>query len=101
MKCEFCGKKIADEPVSFSDFRFLKRIRLGNGKTHCFCSEICLNEFKTDFLVEIYKEKPIYKIGDLYVPYLECQYGYKNIEDCKKRLDLVGTAVMITREVKE
>jgi hypothetical protein len=37
--------------------------------------------------IEEYKGNEIFKYEELYAPYIGCNYGFKTIEDCKKRID--------------
>lgn len=38
--------------------------------------------------VEEYKGNEIFKYKGFYSPYIGCSYGFKTIQDCKKRIDV-------------
>lgn len=61
------------------------------GKRKLFCSEKCFEEYKNTFYVEIYNKNTIYKItnekGIWFIPYWDCRYAFKTLQDCKARID--------------
>ena len=66
-----------------------------------FCTKECYEDYKKDFVVEIYNEKPLYCVeinGEKrYMPYFEAIYYFTNIDDCKKRMDLKCVSVLDLR----
>lgn len=87
LTCSNCNKKITDGKVTIKDFARIPKIRI-RGHNHFCCNEKCADEYKESFVSEIYNGKPIYFVGGFYLPYLECSYGFKNIEDCKMRMNM-------------
>lgn len=67
-------------------------------KQRYFCSKKCYEDYKKDFVVEIYNEQPIYCVEidreKRYMPYFEANYYFINIDDCKKRMDMKSVAVV-------
>ena len=63
-----------------------------------FCSRECYEDYKKDFVVEIYNDQPIYCVeidGEKrYMPYFEANYYFTNIDDCKKRMDMKNITVV-------
>ena len=63
-----------------------------------FCSKECYEDYKKDFVVEVYNEQPVYCVeidGEKrYMPYFEANYYFTTIDDCKKRMDMNGVAVV-------
>jgi hypothetical protein len=63
-----------------------------------FCSKECYEDYKKNFVMEIYNNQPIYCVeidGEKrYMPYFEANYYFTNIDDCKKRMDMKGIAVI-------
>ena len=57
-----------------------------------FCTQKCYEDYKKDFVVEVYNDQPIYCVeieGEKrYMPYFEASYYFTNINDCKKRMDM-------------
>ena len=63
-----------------------------------FCTEECYKDYTANFVAEIYNDYPIYCVeidGEKrYMPYFEANYYFTNIDDCKKRMDMKGVAVV-------
>ena len=71
---------------------------LNTFRSRYFCTKECYENYKKDFVVEVYNEQPIYRVeinGEKrYMPYFEANYYYTNIDDCRKRMDMKGVAVV-------
>lgn len=87
--CEECGVKLSFGNIS-------TRLRDVDGKMlkpHCKeCGDIHLKRLKMRRFVEVYKGNHIYKKSGNFYPYWECHYYFKNLEDCRKRIDMRHTA---------
>ena len=44
--------------------------------------------------IEEYKGNEIFKYEGLYAPYIGCHYGFRSIDDCKKRIDTPNVSYM-------
>lgn len=100
-KCPVCGKKF--EHFGIKEFTAVPKTTLfgeftvrdmnGNVKTvdrklnKPVCSEECKQKNEEQYFVEEYKGNNIYCVNGKYMPYLECDYWYDNIEEVKKRID--------------
>jgi hypothetical protein len=77
--------------------RYLNK-KLNTFRSKKFCTKECYEDYKKDFVVEVYNEQPIYCVeidGEKrYMPYFEADYYFTNIDDCKKRMDMKGVAVV-------
>ncbi|MBN3352028.1 hypothetical protein CF086_17170 [Clostridium botulinum] len=51
------------------------------------CSKILESELKNKYFAQEYKMNNIYSKDGKYVPYWGCNYYFKSLEDCKKRID--------------
>lgn len=51
------------------------------------CSEECKRKNEERYFVEDYKGNKIYCVDGRYMPYLECDYWYDNIDGVKNRID--------------
>lgn len=51
------------------------------------CETKYVEKIKSKYYIETYKGNEIYCKDGRYVPYWGCMYYFKNIEDCKKRID--------------
>lgn len=78
-------------------FRFKYLPGIANTKPTKAC-ENCYKEYfesvKSPYFVEEYKGNKIYKYGDHYLPYWECQYAFNTLEECKARIDNNHVAIM-------
>ena len=67
-------------------------------KQRYFCGKECYEDYKKDFIEEVYNGQTIYCVeidGEKrYMPYFEANYYFTNIDDCKKRMDMKGVAVV-------
>lgn len=94
-KCTYCNKEIGE----FTLETFVKYFKGEdkNGKRKLFCDKNCYNKYIKQFEVEVYNNYPIYAVevdGEIrYIPYWFSNYYFKNIKDCKKRMDMKNTAV--------
>lgn len=89
LKCPCCGKELGNVTL-FLYSKFTKGVH-ANRTRKLFCDKVCYEKYIKQFEVEVYKDRPIYYIpspeGMLYIPYWECYYGFKTIEDCKARMN--------------
>lgn len=96
-KCPHCKGQMPDWMKGAVCGGYLNK-RLNIFKPKWFCSKECYEDYKKDFIVEVYNDQPIYcvKIGreKRYMPYFEASYYFTNIDDCKKRMDMKGVAVV-------
>lgn len=90
VKCLNCSKELGK-----CDFKTFAKNFKGydkNGKRKLFCSQDCYEQYKKQFEVEVYNGYPIYApdyFGEIrYMPYWFSNYYFKNIDDCKKRMDM-------------
>ena len=71
--------------------------KLNTFRDRYFCTEECYEDYKRNFVVEIYNDKSIYCIDvdgeKRYMPYFEASYYFITIDDCKKRMDMKNVAV--------
>lgn len=71
--------------------------KLNTFRDRYFCIEKCYEDYKKDFVVEIYNDKPIYCIDvdgeKRYMSYFEASYYFTTIDGCKKRMDMKNVAV--------
>lgn len=100
-KCPVCGKEF--EHFGIKEFTSMPKttlfgeftVRDMNGNIDTVnrklnkpvCSEECKQKNEEQYLIEEYKGNKIYCVNDKYMPYLECDYWYDNIEEVKKRID--------------
>ena len=93
--CPNCGKELG--VLSWDMIRFHPSERDENGKIKWFCDEECIEQYKEQFQVDIYKGHKIYFIerGEQkgYMPYWGCLYYFTNIKDCMDRIDAPVTYV--------
>ena len=72
--------------------------KLNTFRSRYFCTEKCYKDYKKDFVVEIYNDKPVYCVEidreKRYMPYFEANYYFTNIDDCKKRMDMKNVAIV-------
>lgn len=96
-KCYQCGIEVPNAG-SIPNYKKYARPTLETSGKRVFCCEKCYQKYLKDRQVDEYNGKPIYKkIWDgkeYFVPYVEAAYGFENIEDCKKRMDMVNVAVV-------
>lgn len=100
-KCPVCGKGF--ENFGFKEFSQCPKTTLfGNFKKKTVdgeiqmvnrlinkpvCSEMCKKKNEEQYFVEEYKGNKIYCVNGSYMPYLECDYWYDNIDAVKDRVD--------------
>lgn len=98
--CPHCKKKMNDFFRGNFKGRYLNK-KQNTFRSRHFCTEECYEDYKKDFVVEIYNDKPIYCVeidGEKrYMPYFEASYYFTNINDCKKRMDMKNAAVIDLR----
>ena len=87
--CPHCKGKLNDFFRGNARGRYLNK-KLNTFRSKMFCTEECYEDYKKDFVVEIYNDTPIYCIeinGEKrYMPYFEAPYYFTNIDDCKERM---------------
>ncbi len=68
-----------------------KKIVMFGGKVkvtlHEECYEKYTQEIKDKYLIEVYRNNEIYEFNGEFVPYMECNYFYKSLEECKGAID--------------
>lgn len=98
--CPHCKNKLNDWFKGNFRGRFLNK-KLNTFRSRYFCTKECYEDYKKDFVVEVYNEQPIYRVetdGEKrYMPYFEANYYFTNIDDCKRRMDLKHVAVVDLR----
>ena len=96
VKCLNCGKELGE--YDFKTFTVNFKGYDKNGKRKLFCGEDCYEQYKKKFEVEVYNGRPIYAIdyfGEVrYMPYWFSNYYFRNIEDCKKRMDMNNVGII-------
>ena len=87
--CKNCEKDLGD--FSIKTFMNVFKGYSKNGHRVPFCDEKCYEQYKKNFEIEIYNERPIYMIqvnGEKrYMPYWFSHYYFTDIDDCKRRMD--------------
>lgn len=97
--CPHCGKRLNDFMRGNPKGKCLyPRAKQNKLRYHHFCTKECYEDYKKNFVVEIYNDQPIYCVeidGEKrYMPYFEANYYFTNIDGCKKRMDMKGVAVV-------
>ena len=94
--CPHCKGKLNDWFKGNFKGRYLNR-KLNTFRSRHFCTEECYEDYKKDFVVERYSDRPIYCVEidgeQRCMPYFEATYYFTNIDDCKKRMDAGNIAV--------
>lgn len=95
--CYQCGVEIPDAG-SIPNYKKYARPILETSGKRTFCCEKCYQKYLKDRQVGEYNGTPIYKKvwdgKEYFVPYIEAWYGFENIEDCKKRMDMTNVAIV-------
>ena len=92
-KCYHCKQQVFDTMPSLKYFAENGRDIVGGAglKKRLFCNDECCRNYLSDALVEKYNGYSIYLLMTdglrLYLPYLTSAYGFRNVEDCRMRLD--------------
>ena len=97
--CPHCGKRLNDFMRGNPKGKCLyPNAKQNKFRYHRFCTQECYEDYKKDFIVEIYNDQPVYCIeidGEKrYMSYFEANYYYTNIDECKQRMDMKGVAVV-------
>lgn len=96
-KCPHCKGQMPDWMKGAIRGRYLNK-RLNTFRPKWFCTKECYEDYKKDFVVEIYNDQPIYCVEihkeKRYMPYFEANYYFTTIDDCKKRMDMKHIAVV-------
>lgn len=95
--CPHCRKEMNSFFRGNFKGRYLNK-KLNTFRSRYFCTKECYEDYKKDFVVEIYNDKPIYCVeidGEKrYMPYFEANYYFTNIDDCRKRMDMKNVVVV-------
>lgn len=95
--CPHCNGRLPDWMRGAYRGRYLNN-KLNTFRSKMFCTKECYEDYKKDFVAEVYNEQPIYCVeidGEKrFMPYFEANYYFTNIDDCKKRMDVKGVAVV-------
>jgi hypothetical protein len=98
LKCKQCNKEL-----NFREFvngNYKKVLDVDLQKVGLFCKEHgeeVEEALKQERFVEEYKGNKIYCKDGSYIPYWECHYYFKSLDDVKKRIDNTHVAVVDTR----
>ena len=88
--CPQCGRKMNDFFRGNFRGKYLNK-KLNTFRSRYFCTKESYEDYKKDFVIEIYNNQPIYCVeiaGEKrYLPYFEANYYFTNIDDCKKRME--------------
>ena len=91
IKCPHCTGQMPEWMKGAVRGGFLNE-RRGIFHQRWFCSKECYDDYKKNFVVEIYNDKPIYCVtidGEKrYMPYFEASYYFTDIEGCRRRMDM-------------
>lgn len=95
--CPHCKGKLPDWMRGAFRGRYLNN-KLNTFRSKMFCTKECYEDYKQDFVVEVYNDQPIYCVeidGEKrYMPYFEANYYFTTIDDCKKRMDMKNIAIV-------
>lgn len=87
--CFHCWKSIY--PIVYKDWAYLKDFKTIDKKPLYVCREHATQEiyetYKNQYFVESYRGSKIYFYNDLFIPYFNADYGYKNLDDCRNKID--------------
>ena len=98
--CPHCGKRLNSWLRGNPRGKYLyPNAKQNKFRQHSFCTKECYEDYKKDFVVEVYNSQPVYRVvideEERFMPYFEANYYFTNIDDCKKRMDMKGVAVMV------
>ncbi len=87
--CPYCGKKFHPlSPTNHNGFCYFN----GDLTRRAFCSADCYENYKEQFVVNVYSDLKIYcvKVGNekRYMPYWGCAYYFTDIEECNAVINL-------------
>lgn len=95
--CPHCNSMLNSWFIGNCRGRYFNK-KLNTFRVKYFCTEKCYNDYKSNYIVEIYNNQPIYCIEidgiKRYMPYFEANYCFTSIDDCKKRMDAKHISVM-------
>jgi hypothetical protein len=98
--CPHCKGRLPDWMRGACHGKYFNK-KLNTFRSKYFCTEECYEDYKKDFVVEIYNDTPIYCIeinGEKrYMPYFEAAYYFTNIDNCKKRMSRYKCAWITTK----
>lgn len=96
-KCPHCKGQMPPYFRGTFKGKYLNK-KLNTFRRRSFCTKECYEDYKKDFVVDVYNNNPIYCVeidGEKrYIPYFESEYYFTNIDDCKKRMDMKGVSVV-------
>ena len=97
--CPHCGKRLNDWFFGNTRGKYLHiNAKHNKFRQRYFCTKECYEDYKKDFIVEIYNDQPVYCVEideeKRYMPYFEATYYFTNIDDCKKRMDMKNISVV-------
>ena len=94
--CPHCQVRLNDWFMGNFKGKYFNK-KLNTFRDRYFCTKECYENYKNQYIVEIYNDQTIYCIvidGEKrYMPYFEAHYYFANIDDCKKRMDAKNIAV--------
>lgn len=94
--CYHCYKPLGQ--ISFKFFHDAYKGDLIEGGRKVFCNAECYNKYLQKYFIEEYRGNKIYWVfknnRKYYVPYAGCSYGFKTIEECRKRIDAKHIGIM-------
>lgn len=94
--CPHCQAKLNDWFRGNFQGKYFNK-KLDTLRRRYFCTKECYEDYKNQYIVEIYNDQPIYciEIGGekRYMPYFEAHYYFTNIDDCKRRMDAKNIAI--------
>ncbi|MCA1026985.1 hypothetical protein LCM23_12865 [Cytobacillus kochii] len=98
LKCKQCNKELSFR--EFTNGNYKKVLDVDLEKIGLFCKEhgeeVEFN-LKEKRFVEEYKGNKIYSKDNKFIPYWECDYYFKSIDDVKERIDSSHIAIVDTR----
>ena len=85
--------KVCDERITLRNIT--RERNIGGGSLRCCnqCGKSEQDRLKEKYYVETYNGEDIYMKDGVYLPYFECTYCFKTLDDCKKRIDAEGIAI--------
>lgn len=98
LKCKQCDKELNLKEFSRGDYKMVFDVDMQ--KVGLFCKEHgeeVESKLKEKRFVEEYKGSKIYCKNGNFIPYWECHYFFKSIEDVKERIDNSHVAIVDTR----
>lgn len=89
LKCRHCKKELTIN--SINDFEIFYRNVDEKGIVRTFCNQGEWERYWDKFLFTFHNGHKIYKIINnndiIYLPYIASYYGFKNLQECKHKID--------------